>query len=133
MQVCHTCCDGSCSAQINFSCDFQCFADVRGGCDVQCQQPSGAIFCNGQYVHASDVEACITYLATQGITVDVSARGSLQCGPNGCTGKASGCAVSEVVGDVGSGGLGLAALTVGSALVRSVRRRKDRRGSPDVR
>ncbi len=73
---CNKCCTGSCTTQVNFDCDFSCFADVKGGCDVQCQRPQGAIFCNDQYVYASDVEACIKYLATQGLTVDVSARAS---------------------------------------------------------
>ncbi len=126
-QVCHTCCDGSCSAQINFSCDFQCFAKLQGGCSVQCQQPAGALFCNGQYVNASDVQACVTYLATQGVTVDVSARGSVQCDPAGCHGAGSaavaGCAIGDAIADAGNGGLGLVGVIAGSAVARSIRRR----------
>jgi hypothetical protein len=126
-QVCHTCCDGSCSAQINFTCDFQCIANLQGGCNVQCQQPAGALFCNGQYVSASDIQACVTYLETQGITVDVSARGSVQCDATGCHAAASasvgGCAVSEATGDAGNGGLGLVGVIAGSAVARSIRRR----------
>ncbi|HEY3822159.1 MAG TPA: hypothetical protein VGL81_33570 [Polyangiaceae bacterium] len=131
-QVCETCCDGSCSAQINFNCDFQCFANLQGGCSVQCQKPAGAIFCNGQYVNASDVDACITYLATQGVTVDISARGSVQCDSDGCNGtgnaSAGGCAVGPASTDGGSGGLALAVagLFVGTAAARSLRRRARR-------
>jgi hypothetical protein len=124
---CHACCVGSCTSQINYKCDYDCFANLQGSCTLQCQQPSGAIFCGGQYVHASDVQACIDYLATQGITVDVSARGSVQCGPSGCTSTGSAgvaaCAVSAV-GDGGGGwlviGLGVAAAAV--AARRSARR-----------
>jgi hypothetical protein len=80
-------------------------------------------------VHASDVGACITYLATQGVTVDVSARGSVQCNGAGCesTGSASvgGCAVSAVTAQDGSGGVGLgvAGLAIALATARGRRRR----------
>src|SRR5262245_20664445 len=72
---CNKCCTGSCTTQVNFDCDFACFAKLEGSCNVQCDDPKGALFCNGQYVAASDVDACIQYLATQGVDVDVSARG----------------------------------------------------------
>jgi hypothetical protein len=95
---CTKCCRGSCDTQTNFECDFSCFARVQGGCDVQCQRPEGAIFCNGQYVYASDVQACSAYLATQGLQVDVSARASGQCDLNGCHGigdaSVSGCSAA---------------------------------------
>jgi hypothetical protein len=122
---CRACCVGSCTGQINYKCDYQCFADLQGGCNVQCQQPNGAIFCNGQYVHASDVGACISYLATQGINVDVSARGTVECGVNGCTGtggvKASACAVSEVGVDAGYGGIALLGLGIAAGALRARR------------
>ena len=94
---CTKCCTGSCTTQVNFDCDFSCFADVRGGCEVQCQKPEGGIFCNGQYVHTSDVAACIRYLATQGINVDVSAQGSARCDLHGCDSVTSskGCSLSR--------------------------------------
>lgn len=129
---CNACCSGGCSSLANFSCDFDCFFDLKGGCDVQCQQPAGAIFCNGQYVGADDIEACISYLATQGITVDVSARvsGELQCGLSGCEGvgegdvKAGLCSLSkDHIGVVGPSSriataLGLLGLTAGLAAMR---------------
>jgi len=125
---CQACCVGSCTGQINYQCDFDCFANLQGGCTVQCQQPAGAIFCDGQYVHASDVGACITYLATQGVTVDVSARGSVQCNGAGCesAGSASvgGCAVNSVTDHDGSGGVGLGIAGVAIALVASRGRKK---------
>jgi hypothetical protein len=123
---CQACCIGSCTGQINYKCDFQCFADLQGGCNVQCQQPAGALFCNGQYVHASDVEACISYLATQGVKVDVSARGSLTCDATGChsAGGASvgACAVSEVGTNAGGSGIALAGVAIALAAARSRRR-----------
>jgi len=81
---CISCCNGGCTTQVNFGCDFDCFAELKGGCEVQCTQPKGALFCNDQYVYASDIDACIQYLLTQGIEVDVSAQGSLSCENGNC-------------------------------------------------
>jgi hypothetical protein len=126
--ACSECCHGYCTTHYNFDCDFQCLADVQGGCSVQCQEPSGAIFCNGQYVHASDVQACIEYLATQGITVDVSARASGTCDLHGCTGtgSASGCAASPGSANGLAGALAFGAAAAVAGAIRS-RRGKIRR------
>lgn len=94
---CITCCNGGCQTVANFDCDFDCFAELKGGCDVQCSKPSGAIFCNGQYVYASDISACIQYLATQGIEVDASASATVTCSGGDCdlsTLVDSGCAAA---------------------------------------
>jgi len=98
--------------------------DLQGGCEVQCEEPSGALFCNGQYVSASDVDACITYLQENfDASVDVSARGEVTCDLSGCTGTGDAaigwCSVSNagaVAG--GTGGLAAAALALGTALAR---------------
>jgi hypothetical protein len=126
---CNSCCFGSCDAQINFDCNFDCFAELTGGCEAQCTAPTGAIFCNGQYVHASDVKACITYLATQGIEVDASAQVKAECGLSGCSGvgDVSGCSaapMSNASGNLGRavGSLALLGLVIGVASER--RRRK---------
>jgi hypothetical protein len=129
---CQACCVGSCTGQINYQCDYDCYANLQGSCNVECQQPSGAIFCGGQYVHASDVQACIEYLATRGITVDVSARGSVGCGPSGCTstgsaGVSTACAVSAV-GDGGCGVLAIGLVASAVALAAGRARMKRRPG-----
>jgi len=125
---CQSCCTGGCTTQANYDCDYDCFAELKGGCDVQCQDPSGALFCNGQYVHATDIEACIVYLADQGITVDVSARGTVTCDLNGCEGEGSAaagfCNVSKPGLDgAAAGGASLALL--GAILGLASRRRKN--------
>jgi MYXO-CTERM domain-containing protein len=121
---CTSCCTGGCTTQVNFDCDFDCFAELKGGCEVQCSKPSGALFCNGQYVYASDIEACITYLAEQGINVDVSARGSASCDGDGCdldgAIEGAGCAASQ--GSEPEAGGALALMLFG--LVFAVRRRR---------
>ena len=120
LEHCQECCHGACTSQANLSCDINCFAKLEGGCNVQCDEPTGAIFCNDQYVFASDVTGCITYLATQGINVDVSARASATCDLSGCNvdgaidsplTKAAGCSAAP------AGASGRAAAPVGALSV----------------
>jgi MYXO-CTERM domain-containing protein len=120
---CTKCCTGSCTTTVNFDCNLDCFAELQGGCEVQCQQPAGAIFCNGQYVHASDIEECITYLAEQGIQVDVSARGEVTCDLSGCegSGSASGCSAAPSPAK-GAAGLALTLAVLAVSVVVSRRR-----------
>lgn len=108
---CNRCCTGSCTTQVNFSCNLDCFAELEGGCEAQCTEPNGGLFCNGQYVNATEVEACIVALANQGIEVDVSARGSVTCDLSGCDGEggATGCSLT------GAGGGSVAIALLGLA------------------
>jgi MYXO-CTERM domain-containing protein len=73
-------------------------------------------------VNATDVEQCILYLSTQGIDVDVSARGSVTCDINGCTGEGSaGIGCSMTGGGTEAAGF---LMLVGMAAVIGRRRRK---------
>ncbi len=81
---CDQCCSGACTSNVNLDCDLKCYADVEGGCKVACQQPAGGLFCNGQYVNATDVQSCIDALIEQGLEVNVSARGECVCTITGC-------------------------------------------------
>jgi len=92
---CDQCCSGACTSNVNLDCDLKCYADVEGGCRVACQQPTGGLFCNGQYVNASDIKGCIDGLLAQGLQVDVSAQGTVTCDLSGC----------DAVGDVNAGGM----------------------------
>lgn len=124
---CQTCCTGSCTTQVNYDCDYQCFATLQGGCDVQCEKPDGALFCNGQFVNAADVDACITFLANQGITVDVTARGEVKCDLNGCDGTGSAAAGVCSVSNVGMESAAASTLSLGVlglAMGLGARRRK---------
>ena len=124
---CNNCCLGSCTADVNFECNFNCFATLEGKCEAQCDAPSGALFCNGQYVNASDIEACISYLATQGVDVDVSARGSLSCGLDGCEGSSDsslGCSAAPGASASGVSGIFAALGLAGLAGFFAARRRR---------
>jgi hypothetical protein len=123
---CKECCHGACSTTANFDCDVSCFAELQGGCTAQCSEPTGALFCNGEYVYASDIEACIQYLATQGINVDISARASATCTLSGCDGVSSikGCSASPIQ----SMPLDMTGLAVGVAVVGiAVSRRRNKK------
>jgi hypothetical protein len=119
---CNTCCQGSCDTQLNFDCDLSCTAKVEANCDVACAKPEGAIFCNGQYVNATDLKACITYLATRSIKVDTSASGSLSCSGTDCAGvgELKGCSTGASANGYGFGMLAV----VGTAMLRRLSRRR---------
>jgi MYXO-CTERM domain-containing protein len=89
---CNADCTGSCTATANTTCQEQCqessYAQCRSQlasqCTTQCQESVGAIFCDGNYINASDVEQCIA--ALNGIiTVKLEASGSSSCTGNDCT------------------------------------------------
>ena len=86
VEHCEACCHGSCTTDVNMDCDLQCFAKLEGGCKVACTQPSGGLFCNGQFVNASDVDSCIKALVAQGLKIDVSATAQVTCDLSGCDG-----------------------------------------------
>jgi hypothetical protein len=126
---CTKCCSGSCTTQVNYDCDYSCMADVEGGCSVACSKPEGAIFCNGQYVNATSVEQCITYLATKGLQVDVSARAQATCDLSGCkgAGTATGCAASPGSNAGFGGALAVIGLAAAAGVMRARRREPARR------
>lgn len=78
---CTAACQGSCAAQANFGCSIACQetgyagcqSSLQGSCQSECSQPSGVLFCNGQYVDVagfSQVQACIGQIgATYGVMV----------------------------------------------------------------
>lgn len=131
---CQGCCTGECEAEINAQCQIdcqaegyvQCEADLQGGCEAQCEQPEGALFCNGEWVDASDFDQCVADIqATFDIEVTGYANG--ECSGNSCTGEAgcsSSCATAPASPDftfavVAAGAVGLAA-----AVGRRVTRKK---------
>ncbi|MBK8259545.1 MAG: hypothetical protein IPK82_43665 [Polyangiaceae bacterium] len=97
---------------------------------MQCQEPSGALFCNGQYVSASDVDACIAYLQENwNAQVDVSARGEVTCDLSGCEGTGDArigcCSISNAGAAAGGGGAAAAlAMAFGAAFARRRRNAK---------
>jgi MYXO-CTERM domain-containing protein len=67
------------------ACDLDCSTTVKNTCDTRCQDDKGAIFCDGQFLDADDPQACVDYLSTVGISVNVDAWDSADGGGNGGT------------------------------------------------
>lgn len=119
---CQVSCNGSCQVQANIDCHENCTLNVApGACNVDCMAPSGAVFCNGQYVNVGKaVNDCLTYLKSQGITVTTTCTVG-----KGCT-TSGGCSATPALGAgrVGWGTFGLAGLLLGVGLARSRRKRR---------
>lgn len=115
---CKECCHGACTTEVNINCDVDCYAKLQGGCEAQCEEPGGAIFCNGQYVGASDVDACIDWLLENyEIEVNASARGEVTCDLSGCEGNGNAnagfaCATAPVGAAAGGSGAAAALLAM---------------------
>jgi MYXO-CTERM domain-containing protein len=89
---CNGCCGGECQAQINMDCQIacqsdlyvDCKADLQGGCETQCSKPEGALFCDGQYIRANNLDSCVAALRDL-LDIDVqfqasaSASATLSC------------------------------------------------------
>jgi MYXO-CTERM domain-containing protein len=120
---CEASCSGSCQVEADVDCNIGCEADLEGGCKVQCEEPSGAIFCNGQYVDATDVEACIAYLA-ENFSINLS--GSIECTGTECVAQV-GCGACMTAPSSSGSPLDLAALGAGALGVAAVIARRRRR------
>jgi hypothetical protein len=108
MASCNASCEGSCTAEANIDCQVDCQADgyvdctaeLMGGCEASCMAPTGTLFCDGQYVDASSLEACIAEIQSSlEITVDRSA--TAMCDDTGCSAEAeasAGCATVPGLG-----------------------------------
>ena len=114
--------------------DFKCLADVEVSCKAQCTKPSGGIFCNGQFVNATDVQQCVAYLSSKlSIDVDVSATASAACTGDGCgaEGKASvgagGCATSPGKENGLAGVFGLGGVFAIASVLRARRKARQTR------
>lgn len=101
---CEACCGGSCEAEANLDCQIdcqadafaQCKVDLQGGCEADCRQAGAALFCDGQWVNAADLDACVAALRS---LLDGEAQGeaSFECQAGECSLDTAGllaCAVS---------------------------------------
>jgi len=95
MANCDASCSGSCTAEANVDCQVMCQSEayvdcqteLTGGCETSCTEPTGGLFCDGQYVDATSLEACIAEIQSSfDVTVDRSA--TAVCDDTGCTATA---------------------------------------------
>ncbi|MEQ8893279.1 MAG: hypothetical protein RID93_36855 [Sandaracinaceae bacterium] len=124
MARCEASCQGRCEAEANVDCQVDCQADgyvdcyatVEGGCEAECTEPSGALFCDGQYVDVEGgVDACIMQLRDRlDIEVDTSARGTAMCMDGECMAEGE-ASISCAAVPGRSGGYGFAMLLLAGA------------------
>ena len=134
---CNADCEGSCTATANVQCQESCQessfetcrSQLSSDCSTQCNSSSGAIFCNGQYVDANDVNACVD--ALNGI---LSVHVTSHCSGDECTVQASGSVNCDTAPSrswpIGWAGVGMAFVGVTGAVAR--RRRQAKGGSTGV-
>ncbi len=141
---CALSCQGSCSGQANVSCDIDCqamgsascTATVSEKCTGACMAHT-AIFCNGNFINATDADACVNDLKSL-FQIDVTGYASASSGCDGGTceaqasaGGTASCAMAPGNEPPLSGalpGFGLGAMVV--AAVRRRRRRSCARSTP---
>ena len=125
---CIECCDGSCTASANIDCQTTCQDkqfktcenEFQADCSASCSA-DGALFCDGVFViSGSQIPACISALATRGLTVNVEANISL--GADGLKGDiAAGlCTYSPAR----AAGLAAPAFALAAATALAARRRR---------
>lgn len=130
---CAASCEGSCEGKANIDCQvscqskgyLDCKAQMEGGCKTRCSEPSGALFCDGQYVDTgNNLKECIDALNAY-LNAKVEASGSAECVGNECTaeGKVSSSCAAAPEGSASSASLwALGAL--GAVGVAASRRRR---------
>lgn len=113
---CNASCEGSCQGKANINCQIdcqskgyaECKAKLEGGCKAKCTEPSGALFCDGQYVDTgNNLQNCIDALNAY-LKVKVEASGSAECEGSSCSaeGKVNAtCGAAPVDPTTTSGGL----------------------------
>ncbi|MBL8743767.1 MAG: hypothetical protein JNK04_21810 [Myxococcales bacterium] len=56
---CEAMCAGVCENESNRSCARDCWSSMARICEETCNGDDGALFCNGQFVAADDIDACM--------------------------------------------------------------------------
>jgi modification target Cys-rich repeat protein len=136
---CQASCEGSCEGKANIDCQIdcqakgyaECKASLEGGCKAKCSEPSGALFCDGQYVDTgNNLQNCVDALNAY-LKVKVEASGSAGCDGGTCSaeGKASAtCGAAPIDSSADGAVFAFGALGLVGAVAASRRRRPAKRG-----
>jgi hypothetical protein len=146
--TCSNACSGSCTAQVNVQCQLdcqtttynECQTELVETCQTKCEDDGGAIFCDGQFVNASNAKSCADELKSKlnfdlhvnvqaGATAVVNTTADTTKDAVSTTKKKSKelCSVSSV--GAGEGGMGGAALFGLCATVLGAQRMRKRRAA----
>lgn len=132
---CQASCQGQCKAEVNMDCQVSCQAEgyvdckaeLQGGCEAQCDSGDGAVFCDGQYAQATNIDDCVAAIEAA-FNIEVKGYADAECSGNSCKAEA-GCSCSAPGGssesDFSLGFLALGLAVAGLAGARRVSRRKD--------
>jgi hypothetical protein len=137
MPTCTNACSASCTAKANTECQVtcqertyqECETKMVEQCKTECKQTGGAIFCDGQFVNATNANSCADELRAK-VKIDIDIKGSISA-----TGAAvsdvgkkidKACTVANVGAGRGDGWLGVLCSIAGLALCRVYRRRTRR-------
>lgn len=131
---CQGCCSGECTAEVNMDCQIDCQASgyvdckaqLQGGCEAQCDSGDGAMFCDGQYVQATNIDDCAAALADY-FSIEVQFYSDAECSGNSCKAEAgcsADCAAAPSDSDFSFGLMALGMATFGLAFGRRVVKRR---------
>jgi hypothetical protein len=135
--ACQASCSGSCSGQANAMCDINCQAKLQGMCTAMLQakctggcQAHTAIFCDGNFINATDANACVDDLKKL-FNIEVSgwAYATSGCDGGTCSASAGAGGQASASCDMAPGdgpplSAGLLGIGLGAAVVGVVRRRR---------
>lgn len=85
MPTCSIACSASCTAKVNTQCQVdcqertytQCEQKMVEQCQTDCMQTGGAIFCDGQFINASNAQSCADELLGK-LKIDIDVKASVQ-------------------------------------------------------
>lgn len=56
--LCQDSCSGTCTVEADMQCKMDCTTALTGGCTTKCAEPSGGLFCDGQFIDINAVTDC---------------------------------------------------------------------------
>jgi hypothetical protein len=127
---CVTACDGQCTATTNVSCQVECQTmewescqtTIRERCTTSCEDKGGAIFCDGEFLNASDLDRCAAELSAEiSITLDVNIDIDTSVDTDGDGDTDVSCAMDPRA--PGNAGMWIFAALVGTAAIRRRRQK----------
>jgi hypothetical protein len=77
----------TCEIADGAECESECAGDAS--CEAACDA-DGALFCDGAFIDAPDLERCVDYLGSIGVEVEIEASGSAACEGDDCEAEAKG-------------------------------------------